>query len=83
MCRWRRCGENLPAVLSLVAEVLRQPVFPDKEFDLLKQEQLASIEQQKSEPRPMAVIAFQRLMNPYPKGDVRYTSKHWTSKSPA
>jgi zinc protease len=66
-------GENLPAVLRLVAEVLREPAFPDKEFDLLKQEELAGIEEQKSEPQPMAVIAFQRQLNPYPKGDVRYT----------
>jgi zinc protease len=65
-------GENLPAVLRLVGEVLREPAFPDKEFELLKQEQLASIEEQKSDPQPMAFLAFQRRLNPYPKGDVRY-----------
>lgn len=65
-------GENLPAVVRLVAEVLKEPAFPDKEFDLLKQEQLAGIEEQKSEPQPMAIIAFQRRLNPYAKGDIRY-----------
>jgi zinc protease len=66
--------ENLPGVLRLVAEVLREPSFPEKEFDLLKQEDLAGIEQQKSEPTQIAFTAFNRQINPYPKGDPRYIS---------
>jgi zinc protease len=65
--------ENLPAVLRLVAEVLREPSFPPSEFEQLQQENLAAIEQQKSEPDAVAPNAFNRHMNPYPKGDVRYT----------
>jgi zinc protease len=65
--------ENLPAVLRLAAEVLREPAFPAKEFDELQQENLAGIEQQRSEPDALAPNLFQRHMNPYPKGDVRYT----------
>lgn len=64
--------ENLPAVLRLVAEVLREPSFPAAEFDLLKQERLAGLEQQRSEPGPIAFRALQRHLSPYPKGDVRY-----------
>ncbi len=64
--------ENLPAVMRLVAEVLREPAFPANEFDLLKQEQLAAIEQNKSEPTQIAITAFTRHLSPYPKGDVRY-----------
>lgn len=64
--------ENLPAVMRLVAEVLREPAFPASEFDLLKQENLAAIEQQKSEPTQIAFTAFGRHLSPYPKGDVRY-----------
>lgn len=63
---------NLPAVMRLVAEVLREPAFPASEFDLLKQENLATIEQQKSEPTQIAFTAFGRHLSPYPKGDVRY-----------
>jgi zinc protease len=65
--------ENLPAVLKLVAEVLREPAFPESEFEQLKQENLAGIEQQRSEPDAVAPNAFNRHMNPYPRGDVRYT----------
>ncbi len=66
--------ENLPAVLKLVAEILREPAFPEKEFELLKQEQLAGIEQQRSEPQSIALTEFRRHVAPYPKGDVRYVS---------
>ncbi|MFN2517034.1 MAG: M16 family metallopeptidase, partial [Pyrinomonadaceae bacterium] len=64
--------ENLVPVMRLVAEVLREPVFPENEFQLLKQENLANIEQQKSEPTQIAFTEFGRRLSPYPKGDVRY-----------
>ncbi|MFN7928661.1 MAG: pitrilysin family protein [Blastocatellia bacterium] len=60
--------------MKLVAEILRDPAFPAKEFDELKQEQLASIEQQRSDPQQLAIIALQRHLSPYPKGHVNYVS---------
>jgi len=66
--------ENLPAVLKLVAEALREPAFPASEFEQLAQEQLAQIENLKSQPQLLALNAFTRHLNPYPKGDVRYTA---------
>jgi len=64
--------ENLPAVLRLVAEVLRSPFFPEKELETLRQENLAAIEEQKSDPNALGQTTYSRHMNPYPKGDVRY-----------
>ena len=64
--------ENLPAVMRLVAEILREPSFPASEFELLKQERLANIEQNKSEPTQVAFTAFSRTLSPFPRGDVRY-----------
>jgi zinc protease len=64
--------ESLPAVLQLAAEILRQPAFPAKEFESLQGENLAQIEQQKSEPDSIATNFYQRHMSDYPKGDVRY-----------
>jgi zinc protease len=63
---------NLAAVLRLVAEVLREPSFPENEFELLRQETLASIEEQKSEPTAIASTAFHGRLSPYPRGDVRH-----------
>ena len=66
--------ENLPAVIRIVGDVLKHPAFDANEFEKLKQEQLAQIESQRSEPQSIAFTAFQRQMNPYPKEDIRYTS---------
>ena len=72
-CSIETTRENLPAVLRLVAEILREPAFPTRSSTSCSQENLAGIEQQKSEPRRgRARPLFQRHMNPYPKGDVRY-----------
>ena len=65
--------ENLPAVLRLLGEVLREPAFDAQEFDLLKQERLAGLEAQKSEPQALAFNAFSRRMAPWPKGHPNYT----------
>ncbi|HEX4164636.1 MAG TPA: pitrilysin family protein [Bryobacteraceae bacterium] len=63
---------NLPAVLQLVAEVLREPAFSANEFDALKQEELTKLEAQRSEPDVIAYENASRHIHPYPKGDVRY-----------
>jgi zinc protease len=64
--------ENLPAVMKLVAEILREPSFPAKEFELLKQDTITGIENGRNEPTSIAFNAFSRHMNPYPKGHVNY-----------
>ena len=64
--------QNLPAVLALVAEVLREPAFPEKEFEQVKQARLAGLEQQKTEPNAIAQLALMRHLNAYPKTDPRY-----------
>ena len=66
--------ENLPATLKLVAEVLRQPTFPDTEFDQVKQANLARIEQSRSDPTARGSNEFRRHLYPFPKGDVRATN---------
>lgn len=65
---------NLPAVLAIVGDVLMHPAFDQKEFEELKRENLAGLEQQKSEPTSLGSIAFSRYINPWPKGHPRYTA---------
>jgi zinc protease len=64
--------ESLPAVLSLIAEVLREPAFSTAEFDQLKNEQITFAEQQLKDPQALASSYFSRHMSPYLKGDPRY-----------
>ncbi len=65
--------QNLPAVMSLVSEILREPAFPQDEFDQLKQETLTQIESQKSEPTAVAFTELSRTFNTYPKGHPLYS----------
>ncbi|MDX1394898.1 MAG: pitrilysin family protein [Gemmatimonadota bacterium] len=64
---------NLPAVMRLVGEVFREPAFAPTEFDLLKEERLAALESQMSEPQAKVITAFQRTMQPYPEDHPLYT----------
>lgn len=66
--------ENLPAVLSLVAEVLRKPAFPQAEFDTLKQQRLAALEEQVKEPNALGQNALQRHISPYSATDIRHVA---------
>jgi zinc protease len=58
---------NLIPTLRLVGEVLREPAFDAKEFELLRTENIAGLEQNKSEPMFLASVALQRAINPWPK----------------
>ncbi len=64
---------NLTEVLNLVSEILREASFPADEFEKLKNEQLATIQSQKSTPQAIAITEIQRHLSPYPKSDPRYT----------
>ncbi|QKZ14110.1 M16 family metallopeptidase [Spirosoma sp. KUDC1026] len=66
--------ENLPEVIRIVSDMLKNPVFNANEFEKLKQEQLAQIEAQRSEPQALAFTMYSRQMSPYSKEDIRYTT---------
>jgi zinc protease len=63
--------ENLPAVLTLVAEMLRQPAFPAKEFELLVGERITQTEESKTEPETVASVAMEKYLSPYAPGSPR------------
>jgi zinc protease len=65
--------QNLPEVLKLMAEILREPAFPQAEFDQLKQETLTGLENERTDPDSIAFRELSRAFNKYPKGDIRYT----------
>jgi zinc protease len=64
--------ENLIPALRLVAEILREPSFPESEFDATKKRMIAAIENRRTDPGSLAPLALERALNPYPRGDVRY-----------
>src|SRR6266705_505899 len=66
--------ENLPEALRLMAEVLRQPSFPNEEFEQLRRSSLTSIDTQRSDPSALAGLALSRHLNPYPPEHWLYTT---------
>jgi zinc protease len=65
--------EHLGRVLQLTREMLRQPALPAHEFETLKQERLASLEESKTEPQALASTRMARLSKPeFAKDDPRY-----------
>ncbi len=65
---------SLPAALRLAAEVLRQPSFPESEFEPLRQSSLARVEASRREPQALAPLAMRRHFSRYPNGDPRHAT---------
>jgi zinc protease len=63
--------DNLAPTLDIVTDLLRNPVFPEAEFTKLRDETLAAIDQQRSEPQTIAVRESSRLTAPWPADDFR------------
>jgi zinc protease len=64
--------ENLPEVIKIITDVLMNPSFPEKEFEEIRQEELAGTEQQLTDPQTLAFNTLERHLNPQQKGDIRY-----------
>jgi zinc protease len=64
---------NLEAALRLAAHVLKEPSFPESEFEQLRNQTVTSIQAQLAEPNARASEALSRHFNAYPKGDWRYS----------
>ncbi|MFO0216474.1 MAG: insulinase family protein, partial [Burkholderiales bacterium] len=65
---------NLVEAIKLAAHVMREPSFPESEFEQLKKQTLTGLESQKSDPQALASVMLGKHFNTFPKGDVRYSS---------
>jgi zinc protease len=65
---------NLVAALKLLREILREPSFPEAEFDILKRESRERYLQSKTDPKALAFLTLSRKLAPYEKSDVRYVA---------
>jgi zinc protease len=64
--------DKLPAALELAAEMLRSPSFPAKELELIKEEEIAALQQRLQDPEAIASQVQSQLQTGWPKGDPRY-----------
>jgi len=64
--------ENLVAVVRLMTEVLQQPSFSEKEFELYKSTRKVDLETNLQDPQALAFNEYSRRLNSYPKDHPRY-----------
>jgi zinc protease len=69
--RFDTTRSQLPAALKLVAHVMKEPSFPETEFEQLRTQSLVSLEAGRNDPRTVASEAMNVHFNLYPKGDWR------------
>ncbi|MCA0177218.1 MAG: insulinase family protein [Proteobacteria bacterium] len=63
---------NLPAVIALVAQQVREPALPADALEEVRRQMLAGLAAQAQEPTVLVEVALGREGNPYPRGDVRH-----------
>jgi zinc protease len=65
--------DKLPGAIDLAMEMLKSPSFPAKELEIVRQEQLAALEQQQQDPMTVAFQTISQLTTKWPKSDPRYS----------
>lgn len=71
----RTLEANLPDTLRFARELLREPSFPEAEFETIRQQRIAGTESSRTEPNALASLDLSRhFAARYPRGDVRYVS---------
>ena len=69
----RTLEANLADSLRFARELLREPSFPESEFEQIRQQRIAAAESGKTEPNTLAFIDLSRHFSArYPRGDTRY-----------
>jgi zinc protease len=63
---------TLPEAIKLLGEILREPAFPEAEFDRMKRASLAGSESARTDPAALASNRLARALAPYPAEDIRY-----------
>ncbi|QOL49659.1 M16 family metallopeptidase [Massilia litorea] len=66
--------EHLADALRLVAHVMKEPAFPQAEFEQLRRQSLVALEGSRAEPQAVAARALSHHFDQYPKGDVRHAN---------
>jgi zinc protease len=64
-------SDNFVAALRLAVEMLREPAFSEADFEQVRNQRIAAIENSRTDPASLAAQVLQRHLSPYPKGDPR------------
>ncbi|MCH2183033.1 MAG: insulinase family protein [Mariniblastus sp.] len=64
---------SLVPAIQLLGEILREPAFPQKDFEQMKNRSANMMAMMQTEPQMLASSELSAALSDYPKGDVRYT----------
>ena len=65
-------SENLVPAMRLMAEILKEPAFPEADFETIRQQQITAVERGRTEPATLATQALQANLSPFPRTDIRH-----------
>jgi zinc protease len=60
--------------MRLAVEILKEPAYPEAEFDRLLTQRIHMLETPPTEPAPLSAIALERHLTPWTRGDALYPS---------
>jgi zinc protease len=66
-------AENFAAAVKIAAEILKEPLYPQDEFDRLKTQRLKALEVVPTDPTQMAQERLNRYLSPFAKTDIQYS----------
>jgi zinc protease len=66
-------SKNFAVAMNLAVEMLKEPAYPQTEFDQMKAQRIKALENPQTEPTQLATETLQRQLSPYSKGDVMYS----------
>jgi len=66
-------AENFVAAVRLAAEILKEPSYPQEEFDRMKTQRLKALEVAPTDPTAIAQERLNRYLSPFSKNDVEYS----------
>ena len=65
-------AENLAPALRLAIEMLREPALAENDFEQVRQQRIAALEADRTEPGSLALLGLQRNLSPFGVDDPRY-----------
>ena len=65
-------AENFLAAVKLAVEILKEPLYPQDEFDRSKTQRLRALDNPQTEPTQLATEMLSRHLSPFAKGDLQY-----------
>ena len=73
--------EHFTEYFKFILDNLKQPKFEDKEFDLIRQQSLASLDRPYTEPDTVVALKLGKILEQYQPGDLRYHFEPELSKA--